>query len=128
MFYIASPYTDESEWVVEERVNQVTEFTGRLLAAGHVAFSPIVYCHDLARQFALPTDAAYWHNFNMSILRRCDALLVLQLDGWRESDGVHFEMKTANYTNIPTIFYREEYGKFKRNLCQVPVMLPPESV
>ena len=58
-------------------------------------YSPIVHGHPLVR-FGLPTDWAFWQRFDTECLRRCNEMVVLQIDGWRESEGVRAEIELAS--------------------------------
>jgi uncharacterized protein DUF1937 len=57
-------------------------------------FSPIVHGHPLVR-FGLPTDWSFWQQFDAECLRRCDEVLVLQIDSWRVSEGVRAKIELA---------------------------------
>ncbi len=92
MIYIASPYTHDDHIVVAARYKATQEYVARLFKEKVWAFSPIVHCHALAQEFELPTDANYWKEYNLHMLVRADALHVLELDDWKESEGVHNEV------------------------------------
>jgi hypothetical protein len=87
LIYLASPYSHPDPLVREARFDAACRATVDLIRAGHVVFSPIVHGHPLAR-FGLPTDWSFWQRFDEEHLRRCCEVLVLQADGWRESEGV----------------------------------------
>ena len=94
MIYLASPYSHPDPMVREARFDAACRATADSVRAGQVMFSPIVHGHPLVR-FGLPTDWAFWRRFDAEHLRRCDELLVLRIDGWRESEGVQAEMELA---------------------------------
>jgi hypothetical protein len=105
LIYIASPYSHPDKSVEHQRFEMVRKFTAYMLHDRKLVFSPIVYAHEMAKVFDLPTDAAYWDAFNMSILRRSDALYLCCLDGWEESKGVQREISTARALYIPVVEY-----------------------
>jgi hypothetical protein len=92
MFYLASPYSHPDPLVREARFNAACRATANLFLAGRAVFSPIVHGHPLVR-FGLPTDWAFWCRFDTEHIRRCDEVLVLQIDGWQESEGVRAEIE-----------------------------------
>ena len=94
MIYLASPYSHPDPQVREARFNVACRATAELVLAGRAVFSPVVHGHPLVR-FGLPTDWAYWRRFDTEHLKRCDEVLVLQIDGWRESVGVRAEIELA---------------------------------
>ena len=105
MIYIASPYTSPLFSVIEDRVAAVTSFTANLIAQGVPAFSPIVYFHPIATALGLKTDAEFWHRTNMAFLRHADAVFVLQLPGWENSQGVKTEIAAAKIACIPIVHF-----------------------
>jgi hypothetical protein len=94
VIYLASPYSHPDPLFREARFQAACHATAQLIRAGHSVFSPIVHGHPLAR-FGLPTDWAFWQRFDEEHVKRCDALLVLQIEGWRESEGVQAEIALA---------------------------------
>jgi hypothetical protein len=94
MIYLASPYSHPDPPIREARFNAACRATAELVLAGRAVFSPIVHGHPLVR-FGLPTDWSFWQRFDEEHLRLCDEVLVLQIDGWRESVGVRAEVEFA---------------------------------
>lgn len=103
MIYVASPYTHKDPLVEEHRYLMAETYVVAALKQRIVAFSPIYYCHRLALKFNLPGDAMFWKSFNNTMMRRADAVHVLQLVGWRESKGVQYELMMAQEIGIPVI-------------------------
>lgn len=100
MIYLASPYTHSDPSVREARFDAACLATAELVRSGHVVFSPIVHGHPLVR-FGLPVEWEYWERFDREHLRRCDQMVVLMLDGWRESRGVQAEIDLAIEMDLP---------------------------
>jgi Domain of unknown function (DUF1937) len=94
MIYLASPYSHPDALVCQASFDAACRATADLVHAGRVVFSPIVHGHPLVR-FGLPTDWSFWQRFDQEYLRRCDDVLVLQIDGWQESEGVQAEVELA---------------------------------
>lgn len=102
--YIASPYssgireqlsTAEFQMLITDRYYAVRNFTGWCLINKIFVYSPIVHCHDLANKFNLPKDAGFWKEYNEALLLGAQKLIVLCLDGWKESEGVQQEIEMA---------------------------------
>jgi nucleoside 2-deoxyribosyltransferase len=113
MIYLASPYSHSEAVVREQRFRAACQATAWLIAAGHVVFSPIVHGHPLVHH-GLPTDWSFWERFDRDHLVRCDEVVVLMLDGWRDSVGVAAEIRIA-----------AELGKQVRYLAPDPRVPPP---
>ena len=92
MIYVASPYSHIDYVVRDLRYQETQSYVAQLFEKKLWAFSPIVHCHALAHAFDLPTDAEYWKEYNLHMLARADELHVLQLTGWKESEGVRNEV------------------------------------
>jgi len=94
MIYLASPYSHPDPLVRETRFNATCQATAKLIRTGHAVFSPIVHGHPLVR-FGLPMDWAFWGPHDNEHLQRCEEVLVLRLEGWRESTGIQAELALA---------------------------------
>lgn len=100
LIYLASPYTHEEAAVREQRFDAVCEYAAKLMRAGLHVFSPIAHGHAIAR-YNLPVEFDFWQGYCEKTLGRCDRVVVLQLDGWRESKGVTHEVKLAKRLRLP---------------------------
>ncbi|HUQ71568.1 MAG TPA: DUF1937 family protein [Planctomycetaceae bacterium] len=100
MIYLASPYSHPDLSVREQRFRDVCRAVIQLLHAGETVFSPIAHSHALA-EHGLPTDWSFWERHDRDHLSRCDEIIVLMLDGWRESVGVVAEIQIARELGKP---------------------------
>ena len=100
MIYLASPYTHTEPQVSERRFEMACRATAELIRGGQPTFSPIVHSHPLVR-FGLPTDWEFWQRNDREHMRCCHQVVVLTLDGWRESQGVQAEMDLAIDMDLP---------------------------
>ena len=51
--------------------------------------------------YGLPPDWAFWQRLDCELLRRCDEVVVLMLDGWESSAGVQAEVRLAGELGKP---------------------------
>lgn len=110
MIYLASPYTHENPLVMEARFKCAAMATASLMREGLAIFSPIVNCHYLATHHELPRTFEFWQKFNFDMLSHSERLIVLTLDGWKDSVGVAGEIAYARDNEIPTEFrYIKEF-------------------
>lgn len=103
--YLASPYSGTKE-EMQSRFEAIEAHTAGYLRRGVNVFSPIVHCHVLAQKYNLPTDALFWQKYNAAMLRHARSLEVLCIVGWRESEGVTWEVKIAKKFHIPVMYHR----------------------
>lgn len=109
LFYLASPFTHPSKHVRSRRINRVTDVTIRLLRAGIQAFSPISYNGAWERTvYRLPCEWPFWEKYDKNFLKRCDAMIVLKIPGWKESVGVTAEIEYADQLGMPIFYITEE--------------------
>jgi nucleoside 2-deoxyribosyltransferase len=101
MIYLASPYNHPSPDVRQGRYEANVRALAALLHEGRVAFSPIVHHHPVACLRDLGRGWDFWRRVDVEYLRRCDSLIVLTLDGWRESVGVAAEIEIAQTLGLP---------------------------
>lgn len=95
--YLASPFTDEMEYVMAHRYGAVKYHLVKLQTAhpDKWIYSPIVHYYGIANFYNLPKDHLFWKNINHKAIDKCDELWVLMLPGWDISKGVADEMQYA---------------------------------
>jgi hypothetical protein len=104
IYYLASPYTHKDPSIKKKRAEDVTECAVELLKHNVFTFAPIAY-NEPWEKYDLPGNWEFWECFDKSFVERCDGgIIVLMLDGWKESIGVQAEIKYAESLNLP-VFY-----------------------
>jgi hypothetical protein len=101
MIYLSIPYTgcENLSFCVSCVVLE------KLIRAGNVAISTVVCGHAMRLQGRVDkSDYGLWIGYDLKILRDCDALIVVKLDGWENSAGVKAEMDEARSLGIPIIY------------------------
>lgn len=101
MIYLAAPYSHDDPAVRQQRFERINRVAARLMSDGARLFSPISHTHPICLAGRLPTGWDYWERYDRTILDACDALLVLMLDGWKESTGVAAEIDIADELGLP---------------------------
>jgi len=105
LVYLATPYSHKEPFVRHERFEKVNEVAARLMEDGYAVFSPISHSHPIEQHMTADQQSwEFWERQDVPILKACDQLFVLMLDGWKESVGVRAEIEKANELNLP-IFY-----------------------
>ena len=119
MIYLASPYSHPDAEVRQQRFDAVCQVAAALLRRGQMLFSPIAHSHPIAR-YGLPKDWAFWRRYDRLHLERCGELVVLMLDGWRESIGVAAEIDIAGELGKP-VRYLEPSNVLEEMAKSTPV-------
>jgi len=128
--YLASPYSHPHELTRRARFGLSAHAAAWLVRVkGWNVFSPIVHSHPLAEQGGLQGDWGFWENFDREYLACSERLVVLELDGWRQSTGVQAEIKIARDLGIPVEYIRPcnmNAGEYQ--LSPVPMLTMDEAI
>jgi hypothetical protein len=99
--YLACPYSHPDRAVRVARFDAANRAAGKLMREGHHVFSPISHTHPIAEVADLPLGWEFWEGFDRAYLAHSWRVVVLMLDGWRESKGVTAEICIANEQGLP---------------------------
>ena len=77
-----------------------------MMLTGERVFSPIVHGHAIDLQFSSPQSGTFWKHQDEFYLQHCTKMVVLMLEGWRESTGVQYEISVITNRGVP-IHYEE---------------------
>ena len=101
MIYLASPYAHPDPSARHNRYKQACRATAKLMAAGIPVFSPLCNSVPAGELGGLELDHAGYMAIDLPILRRCDEVLIVGLDGWEQSLGVRAELVEAMWLRKP---------------------------
>ena len=108
--YLASPYTHHDKAVMQQRFEEAERCLAWLLGMKIWTYAPIVHNHQLALNHSLPPDHEFWLDYARAMILGSNGVLVLQIDGWRESKGVQIEIEFARDRRL-SVRYVEPTGK-----------------
>lgn len=116
LLYLATPYSKYPGGLDHAFMGAV-QLMFRLRNKGHRVYSPIAASHMLAKQTGIdPRDHSFWMECCGPWLWKCDVLVVAQMPGWRESEGVGIEVNLFKETRRPIRYLDCE----SLNLSEVP--------
>lgn len=101
LIYLASPHSHPDAAVRQARYEAAVKAAARLFAEGRFVYSPIAHTHPIAIAGDIPPDFDHWRAYDRHILTLCDRIVVLKLEGWRESKGVQAELTMSVELNLP---------------------------
>lgn len=122
MLYICSVYSrfakgnTEKELALREKRYQYTaKRVGEIMNQGTLGvFSPIVHCHLPANLVGMPKDYNFYKDNDRHMITKSDAVVVLKMPLWDESEGITDEVKFAKSLNKPIIYLEcPDYEEFK---------------
>ncbi len=100
VIYLASPYSHPDPEQVEENYKIVSLKAAELCNEGLCVISPITYGHTLVTFKEMPIDFEFWNNFCLTLLAKCDKMIVYKMPGWDKSKGVDHEISFAQDMGI----------------------------
>jgi hypothetical protein len=73
----------------------VNKVAAKMMSSGEYVFSPISHTHPIAEmsEGKLPIGWEFWSTFDKLFIINCKKIVVLCIDGWKESTGVQAEIK-----------------------------------
>ena len=124
VIYLATPYSyktkskeigankpdfeEINQRVMKERFEKVSEVAAKLFKAGFFVFSPISMSVPIAKHLKDTDDFSFWEDFDYTMITKCGMVMVLCIDGWKESEGVAKEINFAASKEIPVMFISED--------------------
>lgn len=104
MIYLASPYSHPDAAVRRRRFRAACRAAAAMLAKGLMVYSPIVHSTPIAACGLDDMDHDFWMHVDRPYLEWCHMVMVLTLDGWRDSRGVNAEIAVARSMGKPVSF------------------------
>jgi hypothetical protein len=101
LFYLASPISTSDPLQLWGRYESASMALARLITAGYLCYSPMTHWMSAVATWHLPMDWKFWEPISLGFLRRCDALIILRLDGWEQSTGMKAEISWAKDHDLP---------------------------
>ena len=110
--YLACPYSHQLSEIEELRYRRATEATAWLIEKlGWNVFSPITHSHPLATIGRLRHDWGFWKKIDTQYLECSERIVILELDGWRQSTGVQAELQIARDMGLEVLYLRPNASK-----------------
>ncbi len=104
VYYLASPYSHKQQAVMDMRYEMVNMAGAILIKEGFILIEPIAMCHHKSGKYDLPTGYEYWKTRDRTFIERSDGIIVLTLDGWKESVGVSDEIQYSYYLGKQIVY------------------------
>lgn len=100
-YFISLPYSHKQQEVIEQRVKLMCQVDSFLNSKGILTISPIHKHLLFMNGSSLPNDWDFWKNLSLSLLSKSTGMILLQMEGWKDSIGVQAEIEFAKNNHIP---------------------------
>lgn len=107
-WYLATPYSDDSESVMQQRYENALRVMSELLKLDFPIYCPVVHWHNVAVNHDMPRGYDFWYKLDRLFLSKASGMIVITTDGWKESVGVTDEIKIAKEFKLPIMYYPSE--------------------
>ncbi len=105
--YVATPYRHKNYEVVDMRVEAVKQVVAAFTNKGDATICPVLQYHSIIK--LLPTDEIFWKTLCLSLLSRCDEMVIVQFDDYETSAMLHQKIMFTEQNNIKILFTNPDY-------------------
>lgn len=102
-WYVCTPYTKYPKGL-EAAFHDACVVTARLIRLGFKVFCPIAHTHPIAAHGFDAKDGALWLEQDRPLFDAATGVIVVMLDGWRESSGIQAEVQWAKDQGKPILY------------------------
>lgn len=112
LVYLAGPYSHPDKHVQQIREVLHNDYTFLIYDVyKQPVFGPITQSAVLAENYNLSGAYDYWKQMDRMMVRKCDAVWVIAIPGWKESIGVTDELNLARKLKKEILFIEEKEGE-----------------
>jgi hypothetical protein len=107
VIYLAGPYTHADHAIRQQRFERLTATAARLIADGHIVYSPISMTHPIDLHFVrddVHLSSDFWCDFDETFMAVCTEMAILPLEGWEQSSGIRRERAYFGAKGLPVWF------------------------
>jgi hypothetical protein len=108
MIYLATVYSHPDPCIMESRFIAACKIAGALMRQGHHVFSPIAHTHPIAIHSDLPKEWDFWEQYDLEMIKACEALWVVKMGEWFQSRGIRGELRIAEGLHKPIRYIEPE--------------------
>lgn len=95
LYYLATPYSSPDPFELERKYLETLKIDHMLMQMNYFAISPICMSHQQAQRFNTPGHWEYFRDRDLTIIDRCDGIIVGLIEGFTKSVGVLAELTYA---------------------------------
>lgn len=102
-WYLATPYSKHPRGH-EAAFAEAIEAAAICIRGGVMVVSPIAHSHPIAVRGAIGGHYDAWRELDEALIDASNGIIVVEMDGWQESEGIAFELERAAALGIPVLY------------------------
>jgi hypothetical protein len=109
-YYLSNPYSGTEE-LKNLRARSAARACGKLIKDRVFTLSPIVHNHAMMKEyneFTLEQRKDVILDFDFALLKASIGMIVLTIEGWKDSHGVKKEIEFCNENELPIYYFTSE--------------------
>ncbi len=114
--FLACPYGHSDASIVEKRFGHSNSVASRIVRSGATVFSQVSMSHPINKEMGDLDKAAIgklWGPVDAVFMEAMEELIVVDIDGWRESSGVAREIEFFKERRRPVSLWSEVENQFQ---------------
>ncbi|BCP55243.1 hypothetical protein K32_38600 [Kaistia sp. 32K] len=114
--FLACPYGHSDAEVIEARFAKSNEVAAVIARSGNAVFSQVSMSHPINKTMTQLDRAAIgelWAPIDRVFMEAMTEIIVIDMDGWRESSGIAREMKFFEERGLPVNIWSNVQGQFR---------------
>lgn len=108
-WYVALPYSDPNPAVMTMRYMKALKTVAFFINNDFPVYCPISHWHPVAVEHDLPRGYSFWKKMDKIFIGKASGIIVLMLDGWKDSVGVTDEIEIGKANKLPIMYITEDY-------------------
>ena len=107
LVYVACPYGHPERSVIDYRMKAFYAVDAHLTNLGMFVASPMNKIH-MVETHNIHSSWSFLEEYSYELLAKCSKIIVIEIDGWKESIGVQAEITFAKKNNISVEYINPE--------------------
>ena len=112
LVYLACPYSHDDPAVMQQRYETANLIAGQLMQMDYYVFSPLSHSHPITQQCRMnAVDHDFWLAQDCAIFMHCELMMIVDIDGWKDSYGIQLEIQWAMDLDMPIVLVKVSNGR-----------------
>lgn len=106
-YYLATPYSKHPRGH-DAAFGEAITAAAICIRAGIMVVSPIAHSHPIAVNGGIEGHYEAWRDLDEALIDASRGIIVVEMDGWQQSEGIAFEVELAKSIGLPVFYMKPE--------------------